>query len=361
MDVVIVSHEFPPIAGGAGIALRGFLRAAPKYCDEYGVTLRVVFPCDVDSPMGSVPVCDAIIMHPVAAGKTASHDGRWTASLRWLHKARRLIKQLPCDVMHVWGAMPNVYLARRPFILTLHGSDVPGRNPDRDRLFQIIGRGYRRRWRRAAAITAVTEGMGILAAKFCQRPVEVVPNGVEVPSIGVWRQPHCRVQLLWVGRLIALRNVHMALQVAGLLQKQVELIIVGDGKERDIVEQCPLRNVFFCGWQADPTEFYRYSDILLNTGNVTGMTLAMKEAMAHGLPVVSTPFLDCDNIPGLTSCKANAVDMARAVDTVMHDYAAAALLARKTGEGFAWDGPARQYFDLYRSIYDERNNRTRCR
>ncbi len=37
MHISILSHEWPPVTGGAGKALEGFVRVSLPFCDEYDV------------------------------------------------------------------------------------------------------------------------------------------------------------------------------------------------------------------------------------------------------------------------------------------------------------------------------------
>jgi glycosyltransferase involved in cell wall biosynthesis len=72
-----------------------------------------------------------------------------------------------------------------------------------------------------------------------------------------------------------------------------ELVIVGDGAEREGLEQLArqlnvARQVHFAGQSDRPEEWYRRMDIFALSSDTEQMPLAVLEAMAAGLPVAAT-------------------------------------------------------------------------
>jgi len=72
-----------------------------------------------------------------------------------------------------------------------------------------------------------------------------------------------------------------------------ELFLVGDGQlrkklERFCVKNGIMRNVHFFGWKVNIFKYLRYGDIFVLSSNYEGMPFSILEAMALGLPVIST-------------------------------------------------------------------------
>jgi glycosyltransferase involved in cell wall biosynthesis len=65
------------------------------------------------------------------------------------------------------------------------------------------------------------------------------------------------------------------------------LLIVGDGAERPNLEKKNIEGVRFVG-AADPVIYYQAADLFILASRSEGMSLALLEAMATGLPVVAT-------------------------------------------------------------------------
>ena len=73
----------------------------------------------------------------------------------------------------------------------------------------------------------------------------------------------------------------------------IRLVVVGDGPERPALEQQArdlgiAENVEFAGWHEELVPLYRQFDIFALSSTTEQMPLSVLEAMACGLPVVST-------------------------------------------------------------------------
>jgi glycosyltransferase involved in cell wall biosynthesis len=85
-------------------------------------------------------------------------------------------------------------------------------------------------------------------------------------------------------------------EATALLKDQgtpLDLTIVGDGPDRASLERLVgMRalgdRIHFVGHQADPRPFYREADLLVIPSRSEGLPNVLLEAIAHGLPVVST-------------------------------------------------------------------------
>lgn len=113
-----------------------------------------------------------------------------------------------------------------------------------------------------------------------------------------WLAKKERPVILWVGRIEAVKGLRYLVGAFEhvLRQRDARLMIVGEGSEystiRSLVEQKGLQEkVYFAGYQDNPYRYMRRCDVFAFSslgGEAFGLVLA--EAMACGLPVVST---DC--------------------------------------------------------------------
>lgn len=103
----------------------------------------------------------------------------------------------------------------------------------------------------------------------------------------------------FVGRLVPVKNPHMAVKVIEeLIQRRgggrpARLIIVGDGELKpDLQEQVRRRGlsdcILFAGWQKGLAQVYAGLDLVILTSMNEGTPVVLIEAMASGLPFVST-------------------------------------------------------------------------
>lgn len=134
---------------------------------------------------------------------------------------------------------------------------------------------------------------------------EVIPNGVPVAKLPPSRQewsPEGPIKLLMVGRLVEAKDpVGLIRAFASLPLPEAILQIAGVGpleaEAKAIVERMGLsKRVQFLGLRRDIRQVMASADIFLMHSRHEGMPMALLEAGAEAMPVVSTPV---GAIPGI--------------------------------------------------------------
>ncbi|MDR2043943.1 MAG: glycosyltransferase family 4 protein [Clostridium sp.] len=103
-----------------------------------------------------------------------------------------------------------------------------------------------------------------------------------------------RKMILAVGSFVPNKGFDVLLRAAGLLTRQAAVYLVGGGEEfpkyREIVEQLGLPEVYILPFQVPEilTDYYLAADVFAFPTRGDSWGLVVNEAMAHGLPVVST-------------------------------------------------------------------------
>lgn len=105
-------------------------------------------------------------------------------------------------------------------------------------------------------------------------------------------------RLLYVGRLAAAKGLPVLLKSLGALQErypEILLTVVGDGEDRMRLEQLASelgldRNVKFLGYksQTEVRQYLQETDIFVLPSFAEGVPVSLMEAMASGVPVIST-------------------------------------------------------------------------
>ncbi len=121
-----------------------------------------------------------------------------------------------------------------------------------------------------------------MAAEDNFRTQHAIP--VDVPLVGI------------VGRLVPIKNHDLFLQAAARVHDQrpdVHFVLVGDGERRAeltaLTELLGLTHcVTFAGWATDVLPVYRALDVLVLSSRNEGVPISVIEAMAAGVPVVTT-------------------------------------------------------------------------
>jgi glycosyltransferase involved in cell wall biosynthesis len=180
--------------------------------------------------------------------------------------------------------------------------------------------------------------------------VRFISNGIDCPRFAVAGRSPSTAPVV-VGTVASLRrekNIPRLIEAFAktATARAVELLIVGDGAERQGLEQLARRlniagRVRFAGQSDRPEDWYPKMDIFALSSDTEQMPLSVLEAMAAGLPVVATA----------------VGDVAQMVSTENRDYvvgadAFAAALARliedeaaRRNIGLANEKRARENFD----------------
>ena len=106
-----------------------------------------------------------------------------------------------------------------------------------------------------------------------------------------------KYRLISIGRLDQNKNVMLQLEALSILKKnnsQIELIIIGEGNERnnltDYINNNQLtEDVILTGFLPNPYPLLKTSDCLLVSSYSEGFPTVIVEALYLGIPVVTTP------------------------------------------------------------------------
>jgi glycosyltransferase involved in cell wall biosynthesis len=378
MKILMLNYEFPPIGGGGGQAHLALLR---QYAGRGELQVDVL----TSAPRPGLVIerfSGNIAIRRVGIDKKDLHLWRRLEVIQWLAKARpqyrRMLAEKDYDLIHVFFGFPTGWLCYRdakrpPYVVSLRGSDVPGANARLKLDYMLLGAlVFKPIWRRAAALVACSEGLKSRALKFLPSvEIEVIPNGVDLERFSPADHASDNggpgpLRLLTVGRLSATKRVPLLIEAVELLHQQggkVELTIVGGGALEDdlkrVVTQKDLGDIVHFAGRVEPEEMpemYRRHDVLVSASMQEGMSNAMLEAMASGLPIVTTR---CEGVDELIADNGIIVDdaqpaaLAAAVGKLAGDRAALAamsLAARTRAEGFGWDKVADAYLRLYAEV-----------
>jgi len=232
-----------------------------------------------------------------------------------LGKLVRLLRRLRPDLVHTHtakaGALGRVAarLAGVPIIVhTFHGHVLEGYfSPSRTRLFLQIERALARITHRI--ITVSPRVRHDLLAKGIGRPeqMEVVPVGLDLARFqdGSVSPPRLREKLAIppdapllgiVGRLVPIKDHPALFQALALLQTHgpaPHLIVAGDGERREALKRLAqdlglASRIHFLGWRNDLEAILGELDVVICCSKNEGTPVALIEAMAAGVPVLST-------------------------------------------------------------------------
>jgi L-malate glycosyltransferase len=165
-------------------------------------------------------------------------------------------------------------------------------------------------YRMASALVTVSVNLKISLQKkywLSNNRVRLIPNGIDSDYYSPDNSIHQRMRkdlkfdeddfiIVFSGRLDPVKNFELLLDVFERCHKvdpKVKLLMVGDGPERQKIEQLSMQKnirtgLVMMGQQVEVLPYLRAGDVFLLTSHTEQMPLTILEAMAVGLPVIAS-------------------------------------------------------------------------
>jgi L-malate glycosyltransferase len=223
-----------------------------------------------------------------------------------------VIKNNNLDLLHVHYAIPHAsaaYMAKQilkkegktiPVITTLHGTDIT--LVGRDKTYAPV---VTFSINESDAITAVSQNLKEETFKHfkIEKEIEVIVNFVDVSRfsrkpIDAFKKviaPNGERIFMHASNFRKIKRVQDVVKIFAEVNKQIpsKLLFVGDGPERSTAEDlarelCIIDEVRFVGKQEQMEDILAIADLFLLTSEYESFGLAALEAMASGVPVIST-------------------------------------------------------------------------
>ena len=220
-------------------------------------------------------------------------------------------------------------LINQRYVLVLHGGDLPNRYKTSRKLCTTIF---------SNALKVVSPSMYLKENTECVFPVSVmvISNPLNVRLYKPIQRTYAAPSLVWLRSFHAIYNPQMAIHVLNHIRKDfpdASLLMIGPDKDgtmaacKLLVESYHLEKfVEFTGFLEKPEMIRRASEcnIFINTTNFDNAPVTLLEALALGIPVIST------NVGGIPYLVKNGQDailvdpndidaMVNGITQVMHD------------------------------------------
>lgn len=309
MRVLVINYEFPPLGGGAG-NVSAYLA---RHVVNQGVKVAVLTSYFKGLPR--YEVLEGYVVHRVPVLRSRVYKcsiyEMFSFVANSIIPSWRLARHFQPDLVHIHSGFPTGPLGYWlkmtlgiPYIMTLHGGEVPGFLPDEVGTLQdILAPATRIVWNAASSVVAVSEGLRDLSLlSLPSVDIEVIPNGVDCQYFTppeTCREQTGPMRLLFVGRVVRQKGLCYLLDALAEIKAKGStnwhLKIVGDGPLRPALEQQAAElglsdQVEFTGWlpfEHVPEEM-RAADLFVLPSIVEGMPLVLLQAMACGMPVIAT-------------------------------------------------------------------------
>jgi glycosyltransferase involved in cell wall biosynthesis len=372
------NYEFPPLGGGTGTVNKEILKQFRNH-PEIKIDL-------ITSTRGKEREFEEfaeninIYKYPVNNQDIHSSSNRELITYTWhaLWAAFKLARKEKYDMSMIWCTLPAGPIGfllklffRIPYMVRVSGSDIPGFSI-RFKWVRYLSPMLKRIWRSSSiTIGKCQKEVSMLSAIDSKSTFGKIENGIDSsrfqPKQGT-RQAHEPIRVICVARLIPRKGVPILIQAADILHKKeipLHVSLVGSGEEEEkykaMVQTLGLEEVVhFDGYvpREKMGQKYAESDAFVLPSYNEGMSNAVLEAMAAGLPVIVTPTGGTDELVtqgenGFIFDFDDSETLASQIEILANDPVKSAAMgkaARKRAEAQDWGTIAGAYELLWKEV-----------
>ena len=332
--ILILNHEYPPVGGGGG-------KITQNLCEglaNKGYDIRVLTSHHKDLPLHEK---NGIIIYRLPVHRKQIFRASFIDMLWFVIKSTRkglgIIRSWKPDLIHAHFAVPAgaaaYFLSKLtgiPYVLTVHGGDVPGAAPEKTAgWFRLVYPFSKLIWKNAVRVIAVSEYVKELAEKKYAVPIQVIGNGINLKQFTPKKiESHAVPRILFVGRLSPEKNpLAVVHSLSALLGMPWECIVLGDGimmsELKALIKSKKMQDrILLKGWvtQLDVLKWMGTSDILFMPSLMEGLPISGLQGLACGLALVLSKTGGCIHLvkEGRNGCLVEPGDIVGYTKALQH-------------------------------------------
>ncbi len=293
-----------------------------------------------------------------------------------------MVKLYNIELLHVHYAIPHAYAGymakkmledegiRIPMVTTLHGTDITlvGKHPNYKTAvtFSI---------NKSDVVTSVSESLKEETNELfdIRKEIEVIPNFIDFSDETHRKERKCERHILakdnekvitHISNFRSVKRIPDVIDIFNKIQREIpsKLLMVGDGPEKEKAEiQCEKLGisdkVIFLGNTHEINRILCSSDLFLLPSQTESFGLAALEAMALGVPVISSnsgglPEVNINGFSGYLSDVGNTDEMAKNGIKILSDPQVLEQF-KKNAQETAYRFDIHNIIPLYENLYRE--------
>ena len=367
MKILMLNYEFPPVGGGASPVTFELCRQLVKMGHQVDVvTMRY-------GGLARFETVDGINIYRTPAIRKRP-DICYTHELATylpgaLVRTVRLAKREKYDIIHCHFIVPSGPLAwitskltKIPFLITCHGSDVPGHNPDRfGTAHRLITPAWRFLARSGSVLTSPSEFLKTSILENCPgAQVRVIPNGIYTKQFAPGKKTK---SILMCSRIFKFKGFQYAIAAVKDMEIDWQVNVVGEGPylaELRRLAEGSKPEIKFWGW-LDKTdkrfyELFGESSIFVFPSEAENFPTVLLEAMAAGMAIITSTAGGCPEVVGDAALLVQPRDAA-VIRSNLKRLISSAKLRRQLASAalervqrYNWPNVAQQYLNCYNEV-----------
>jgi L-malate glycosyltransferase len=380
MKILFFNYEYPPLGAGAGNATKYILK---EYAKEGDLEVDLI-TSSLDENYHEEKIGNNVILHKLPIGKKSqninfqSQKDLLIYTWKAFFFARKLLREKKYDLSHAFFTVPCGFLAwllkkqyGLPYVISLRGSDVPGYNKRFSGLYVFLKPLIKNIWKNAAAVVANSFGLKTLALETnSKQEIAIIENGINTEAFfpDAERRPKDKIILTsGASRITTRKGLNYLLGALAELipvYPNLHYRILGEGDEKNNLENLTrelglAKNVEFLGnvlHEKTPVFYQEASFFVLPSLN-EGMSNAMLEALASGLPILTTDTggareLVKDGENGFILKMEDSADIVEKIKKLLTDPALQEKMAQRN-RAIALEKSWKKVAEAYKNIYQK--------
>lgn len=311
MKILILNYEYPPLGGGAAPVSQ---EIANLYAKK-GHQVDVVTMGYKDLPLSEN--VEGVNVYRVKCWRHKKEICHPWEQLSYLMAAwprcKQLVKKNGYDVCHCHFLIPTGILALKlkrkfslQYIVTSHGSDIPGYNPDRfsflHKFTQPILRQVARNAKHIVSPSVFLQNLIKKNVSSDLKNLMHIPNGFDLNKF----HPQTKTRTIFSsGRLLARKGFQYLIKAVSENDLGYEVHICGDGpmmpQLKDLAKKSKTK-VILHGWLDNKSTKYKdlleQASIYCLVSEKENASIALLEAMAAGCAVITSKISGCPETVG---------------------------------------------------------------
>jgi len=306
LKLALISRRYPPLIGGAERVFAYLAEALAREGADVSVLTSAIDEAAASPDLEAVAVPRAKPGGRLTIHRLPTSPLRFVGTLVYMRNLKTWLRTNDIDLAYVSMLKHDAYVAVGaglnrgfPVVLRPEGAGETGDVAWQNRA--NFGRLIAARCRRADAFVAISKAVRLElgGAWYDGSKIHDLPNGVPIPRQAWQRRPDWREapHAVFVGRLAVEKNLGALIRAWPIVRQSfptARITLVGEGPQRPALEgfvrDLGLADgtVALPGATDDVEPLLRSADLFVLPSTEEGMSVALLEAMALGVPVVAS-------------------------------------------------------------------------
>ena len=367
MKILMLNYEYPPLGGGAAPITKAIAEKLVDKNHEVDILTMGFRGLKDEEYINGVHIYRVPSLRK-KQGTCTTHE-MLSYCISAALKMPGMLKENRYDINHTHfiiptGIVSNLFHTTIPYLITTHGSNVPGYNPDRFGFqHMLIKPLWKKIVRNSACITSPTNYMKqLIQQNIDYKNIVIIPNGINPNSFSPKEKDN---KILIVSRLLQRKGIQYVIEAMQDINSY-NLVICGDGPYRKTLEKKAEKlkiqhKVHFRGFisNSELKNEYETSAIFVLPSISENFPVVLLEAMSAGCAVITSNTTGCREAvgnAGLLVEPDNSSDIREKILFLIKNDDIRKKLAQKSLERVQyelnWDILIKKYISCYENILD---------